>query len=224
MIIHVTRHAQPAPYVPKPGNDPQIPPGDKDISELGTRQAQWLGERLIELGFKGMIHSSPYHRTMQTAQVVADVIDAQILPEIAIQEYVPNPGLPGGRGQTIEHIHGRYSRVVPSATMPYPWFFTGPEQQPEVQARVKPFIDRIVSEQKEDVLLVGHGATIWACMSVIIDLGEVVGEVPEAGTGWNCSLSSYEVTPDLSTRVMRLFDVSHMPDESVTSNNEYMVS
>ena len=57
--IHVTRHAQPGPYVPKPGDDPQIPPGDKGITELGERQSLWLGERLVELGFKGTIHSSP---------------------------------------------------------------------------------------------------------------------------------------------------------------------
>lgn len=224
MLIHVTRHAQPAPYVPKPGDDPQYPPGDKGISELGARQARWLGERLVELGFKGMIHSSPYHRTMQTAQTAAEVLDAPIVPEPAIQEYVPNPGLPGGGGQTIEQIRGRYSKVVASAAMPYPWFFTGPEGQPEVQARVKPFIDQLVREQQEDVLLVGHGASIWACMAVIMGLGEIVGDLPEQGQGWNCSLCSYDVAPDLRTRVLRLFDVSHIPPKSVTANNQYMVN
>jgi len=224
MLIHVTRHAQPAPYVPAPGDDPQYPPGDSGISELGRRQARYLGSQLLELGFQGLIHSSPYHRTMLTAQTVAEVIDAPIVPEPAIQEYVPAPGPPCGRGQTIEQIRRRYSQVVPTATMRYPWFFTGPEGPAEVQARVKPFIGRLVREQKEDVLLVGHGATIWACMAVIMDLGEIVGDLPEQGKGWNCSLCSYVVAPDMRTRVLRLFDVSHIPAESVTSNGEYMVS
>ena len=224
MLIHVTRHGQPGPYVPKPGEDPQVPPGGRGLSELGEQQARWLGECLRESGFEGTIHSSPYHRTMHTAQIAAEVLGVSILPEPAIQEYVANPGLPEGDAQTIEQIRKRYSRVAPTATMRYPWYCTGPEGQLEVQARVRPFVDQLVSEQKEDVLLVGHGATIWALKDVILGVGEVVGDLPAQGSGWNCSLCSFDVAPDLRTRALRLFDVSHMPAESVTNNNDFMVS
>jgi len=223
MRIHVTRHAQPGPYVPKPGDDPQIPPGDKGITELGERQSLWLGERLVELGFKGTIHSSPYHRTMQTAQIAAEIIGTRIRPEPAIQEYVPNPGLPDGVGQTLEQIHGRYANIAHDAALQHPWFVTGPEDQEAVQRRVKPFIDQLVDRQAEDVLLVGHGATIWACFEVIKGLGEIVGGLPELNNGWNCSLSTYDVDAQLRTQILQLFDVSHMPPECVSSNGEYLV-
>ena len=102
-------------------------------------------------------------------------------------------------------------------------FVTGHEDQEAVQRRVKPFIDQLVDRQADDVLLVGHGATIWACFEVIKGLGEIVGELPELNNGWNCSLSTYDVDAQLRTQILQLFDVSHMPPECVSSNGEYLV-
>ena len=65
---------------------------DRDIalSDLGEKQAKLLGKELALRNFKGIIVSSPYLRTMTTAEAVASACDVKIYPEALFREGVFN--------------------------------------------------------------------------------------------------------------------------------------
>ncbi len=218
MIIHVTRHGQPNLEGISKEIDPEIPTCDPELTELGRKQAAFLGERLKKDGFKGVIFSSPYRRTLDTAQVVAEITGAKIMPEKAIQEYVLADGFPDFEGLDIQRIKDKYSCIDKSSALDYPWFVRGIETIKEVKERVKPFLDRLLKSEAEEVLLVGHGASVHACKELLISK-QLMAQIKE-GFNWNCSLSSYNFAKDGNVTVERLFDVGHIPEEHITSNKK----
>ena len=66
----ITRHSQ-IPDGSSYDGGHLFPVGETLISELGREQARLLGIRLREMGFSGVILSSPYVRTMLTAEIIA---------------------------------------------------------------------------------------------------------------------------------------------------------
>ena len=219
MILHITRHGQPAIGDLPPATDHEYPPGDPVLSVLGRQQAAWLGERLARTSFRGPIFSSPYRRTLETGAVIAEAIGAEVIPEAAFQEYVPRPGTPNFEGLTSEQICALFPRVRRCEALPYPWFVSGPETQVEVRARVRPFLEALLTSHREEVLLVGHGASVHAGIAELI--GPERSTDDNAPVNWNCSLTTIEVGRGLPPRCIRLFDTEHVPAGSVTSNAMY---
>ena len=72
MKFYVTRHGQVAEDAEYFG-DVAYPKGDMPLSKLGREQAELLGNRLRDEGFSGKIFSSPYLRTMETADIIAEI-------------------------------------------------------------------------------------------------------------------------------------------------------
>jgi len=123
MIIHITRHGQVDPPALAKGEDPDYPRGDAPISDLGRTQARLLGQRLRELGFSGVIHSSPYRRTIETAHA------------------------------TIDELHSSFSRVDSAAHCFYPWWTSRVESPDDVEARVAPFVDQVAADGIDALLV-----------------------------------------------------------------------
>ena len=73
MRIFITRHGQVAPEAEYLG-DPNYPEGDMPLSAIGFEQSHLIGKRLSEEGFSGTIFSSPYIRTMQTSNAIAEEV------------------------------------------------------------------------------------------------------------------------------------------------------
>lgn len=217
MLIHVTRHGQPVLGDMPAGTDTEFPPGDPALTALGRRQAEWLGRRLLQLGFHGTIYSSPYRRTLETAEVVAAIVDCGIVAEPYLQEYVQVEGVPTFDALTLEKAQALYPHVRTDTVLPCPWLASGPESFEDVVVRVTPFVDRLVKQPAGDVLLVGHGATVGASRDV---LWAHSGHGTPAGHGhnWNCSLSTYEVNGPGHITCIRFSDFSHMPEAEITSN------
>ena len=218
MIIHVTRHGQPVIGDLQPRTRHQYPPGDPVLTALGRRQATWLGDRLLEMGFGGPVFSSPYRRAMETAHLVAETAGTPLFPEPAIQEYVTSPGMPDMAGLTADQMRRLYPGCEPSDEMPYPWFVRGPEAEDEVAARIRPFLERLLASGVDEALLVGHGASVHGCISVLAPGAIPVLQADAVPFNWNCGLTSIRAAAGGSASVVRLFDVSHIPLESVTSN------
>jgi broad specificity phosphatase PhoE len=215
MIVYVTRHGQPAIGDLPAGVNHEFPPGDPTLTELGLKQAAYLGAFLKKQNFKGSIYSSPYHRTLYTAHEVAKATGALIHPEKAIQEYVLQEGTPDIQTATLPEIKSLLSHISPSATLDDDWLFAGPEAIEDVRERVRPFINNILCSDGDDCLLVGHGASVGACKTLLFEAGniEYVDEY-----NWNCSLSKYIIENGKTIDVELNCDISFMPEESVTSN------
>ena len=209
MRIFETRHGQVAPegYY---GNDPSLPVGDVALTPLGKEQARLAGLRLKELGFRGVIFSSPYDRTLKTASIIAEILDLTVTPVAWLHEIQLYPD-PGFCGATAEEIKLNYPRVQGDFDLPECWWGAEKEDLFAVMERVKHGVEQILPAIPEgaDVLLVGHAATSVALRHLFDGT-----EVQRAFT-WNCHLSLLR-SPSGEHYVN---DCSHMTEAMWTGNS-----
>lgn len=221
MIFYITRHGQPlVPGTESGGEDPDYPPGDPPLSDLGREQARRLGQRLKAAGFAGRIYASPYRRTTETAHGIAGVLETVVWPEPAIREYT-GPNIYNFQGATLETLRSQFPRIAPEAELTYPWWTLEQEttderkQRPGVEARVRAFLEPRIAAGGEDILLVGHGAS---CHAAIQYGRRLVTEEPEwpPVVGWNCSLTALRLSSP--AKFILLGDTAHLEPHQVTSN------
>ena len=215
MIVHITRHGQPR----SGAKEGDYPPGDPPLSALGREQSRLLGERLRSAGFQGLIYSSPYRRTAETADIVAGVLKSAFYPEPALREWA-TPPIESFRGLTLEEMRRDYDGLAAGSELPYPWWRVEIEDEDAVLTRVRPFLERIVRETSRDILLVCHGASAGAAMRHFLE-HDAPAALRKMGHPWNCFFSAIRVKP--RTEPLFLCDTSHMPREMVTSNSLRLV-
>ena len=217
MRLYITRHAQPA-LKSGTDSDHQYPPGDPPLTEQGREQARLLGQHLAAENFHGPIFSSPYRRTLETAELVAGQTDTSIFPTRELQEWVPQEGTPDFDGLTLSDIRSLFTCIAPDANLEHPWFFTGPEAIPEVQVRARPFLKRLCQTAPAEALLVGHGASTSACINELLGANRPADISEDPLVNWNCSLSTIEIEQFADGKIITCFDIGHFPAEIVTSN------
>jgi broad specificity phosphatase PhoE len=218
MLIYVTRHGQPNSDPLSWNVNPEIPLRDPVLTEKGRIQAKSLGKFLKKKKFNGLIISSPYRRTLETAQVVAEQTGSKIMVAPEIQEVVFKNGVPEFDGLNMKQIRKYYNNVSKDCKLTYPWLIHGPETFEDVKQRVAPFLEHLLNSGKPDteILLVGHGASVHACKELL--LGNAFNpEAPEKHN-WNCSLSTYIFNEAHRLKKYKLFDIGHMPEDIITSN------
>lgn len=225
MLIRITRHGQPVPF-PDDGSDPDFPPGDPPLSDLGRRQAEKLAAWLEAAGFRGEIHASPYLRTAVTADIVARALGLSFRPEAALREVVM-PSISSFAGLDRERLLALCPHMDPAAPLEWPWWTTAPEPpdpdgngNPSVEKRVGEFLARACSPAGPDILLVGHGATASAACRLLdrdASDSQPAGEF-NPGAHWNCALSVFRLEPGGLFRLARNA-VSHLDPDEVTSNS-----
>lgn len=224
MIVYLTRHGQPQPAAEE-DHDPQYPPGDPPLSELGRRQARRLGQRLAGTGFRGVIYASPYRRTAETADIIAAVLGLHFYPEPAIRE-LTGPGIFRFHGLDLGQLRALCPRLAPEASLDHPWWTRQPEpvdeagQRPLVQVRVGAFLQPRLDPASPDILAVGHGASVGAAVKYLFDR-RAGGEFARPGSTWNCSLTAFRVDREGLFPVFH-GDVSHLPPGEVTANSRYV--
>lgn len=199
----------------------QYPPGDPALSPLGRRQAAWLGECLAREGFQGAIFSSPYRRTLETAQIVAETTGRSVIPEPALQEVVRQDGCPDFEELDACELRRLFPRVDLGVSLSRPWLVEGPETESDVQERVQGFYEILFASKLEDVLLVGHGATVHACIRLLAPDHISESQADVVSRNWNCALTTLRAMGRGEAALTRLFEVKHIPPEFVTSNDLY---
>ena len=133
-------------------------PYDPPLSADGLIQAKKLAVRLQSENIT-QIFSSPFLRAIQTAVPVAEALDLSIKIEAGLSEWL-NPDWMTDSPETHpqEVLAKRYpcidwnyiSRLVPQY----------PEREETVWERTGEAARRLVAEFSEDILLVGHGASV----------------------------------------------------------------
>ena len=210
MRIFFARHGQVLPKSYYQGNA-SLPVGNSALSQLGCTQAQLLGKRLKELGFNGVIYSSPYDRTMQTADIVAKEVGAKVIPVIDLHE-ISNVKEPTWRtvGTGAEMV-AKFSSAQAELDKEYTWFEEKTEDLSDVMHRLKECLGPLLSgvSKDMDVLLVAHAATAVA-------LRHLFGvEEENCGFHWNCHLSLLYSTDGEKYAC----DVQHLPENALTGNS-----
>lgn len=144
---------------------------DPPLADDGFIQAVELAQRLRSENIRH-IFASPFLRTIQTANEVARVLNLPIKLEAGLGEWhngewmteSPETNSPEFLEQKYplidwsyqSHLHPRY-----------------PETKEDVDRRTAATIKRLVSQYSEDILIVGHGASVYgAARGLIADLCE----------------------------------------------------
>ncbi|MGD2184288.1 histidine phosphatase family protein [Lusitaniella coriacea] len=132
-------------------------PYDPPLSEDGVIQARELGQRLTSERI-AHIFASPFLRTVQTATEVSKVLNLPIKLEAGLSEWLNPDWMPRMPERLpVEVLAEKYpidlsytSRVVPQY----------PENEEQVMTRTGEIARHLVAEFSEDILLVGHGASV----------------------------------------------------------------
>ena len=218
MLIYVTRHGQPDLDQVSWQADPEVALCDPVLTEKGRIQAKYLGRFFKKKKFNGLIISSPYRRTLETAQIVAEQTGSKIMVAPEIQEVVFKNGVPEFDGLNMKQIRKYYNNVSKDCTLTYPWLIHGPETFEDVKQRVAPFLEHLLNSGRPDseILLVGHGASVHACKELFLKDSFDKDKTEEHN--WNCSFSSYIFDEAHRLKKYKLFDIGHMPEDIITSN------
>ena len=133
-------------------------PYDPPLSDDGVVQAQQLGQRLVG---EGIVHifASPFLRTVQTAYQVAEALDLPIKLESGLSEWLNPHWMPAMPERlSIEALAERFPRIDLTYTSRVVANY--PETSEEVLERTACTARHLAAEFPEDILLVGHGASV----------------------------------------------------------------
>ncbi|MEM9543368.1 MAG: histidine phosphatase family protein [Cyanobacteria bacterium P01_E01_bin.42] len=157
-IIWIARHANRLDFVNPEWFNTAERPYDPPLSEDGLMQAKELGKRL-QLEKIKHIFASPFLRTVQTANEVAYSLDLPIKLEAGLSEWLNPDWMPKMPDRLpLEALVKQYPRVDPryeSRVIP-----EYPETDEDVLARTARTVRQLVLEFPEDILLIGHGASV----------------------------------------------------------------
>ncbi len=144
---------------------------DPPLSDDGMVQASQLANRLKNEKITA-IFSSPFLRTIQTANQVAEVLDLPIKLESGLSEWLnPEWMSENPEKMPIEDLIALFPRIDPNYTSRV--IAQYPEVGKTAFLRAGETAKKLAAEFSEDILLVGHGASV---LGATIGL---VGEVAE---------------------------------------------
>jgi broad specificity phosphatase PhoE len=200
-------------------NDPNLPKSDPPLSPLGITQAQLLAEELKRLNFNGRIYSSPFRRTLMTAQATAKLLGAPLYPCSALREVIKvKDSLKDFSGLTLEGIKELFPETANDATLVYPWWENEPETSDDMDKRVSPIVD-LATEAQEDILLIGHGASVVATFRCLMKKTNLRFE-DSLPKWYNCALTQFKIENGTVIPVT-VNSVSHLPATMLTENYRY---
>jgi len=187
------------------------------LTDLGIKQAQAAADFLVnKLKFDGKIYASPLYRTIETAKPTALLLKKKIILEPGIQEMAPG-AKPAPPGMTLAQINGYF----PDLTEPGPRFADGWRLCKETNAmrlvRVTKALDAILAEEKGDILLTGHGASVNDLVKALNNKRPSRKVKAVKGTAWNCALFIFELD-DKNEVTGGRYTTEYLDDRDVTSN------
>ena len=181
---------------------------DIELSDLGIKQAELLGKRIVQQGID-VIYSSSLKRARATADVIGSLCSKAINESVEIQEISLGPW----EGMTMADIKTKYEDAFRIYIEdPANFSLPGAETLVELINRTRREIIRIINAHKnEKVLLVSHGVTIKA--AIITMLGLDISHYRKFKTS-NASLTILDFQDgNLEKAVLELHnDVSHLQD------------
>jgi broad specificity phosphatase PhoE len=193
-IIWMTRHGNRLDFVCPEWFNHAPKPYDPPLYRDGIIQAQELAQRLKGETIKHIL-VSPFLRTIQTANEIAQVLDLSLKIEPGLSEWL-NPDWMRVKPETHsqEELSSLYPRIdwtYQSQIMPQ-----YPETESEMMLRSAIMIQKIVSQFDDPILLVGHSASIAGATLGLINRDIPINtplcgliKVVNCNTGWKLELN-----------------------------------
>lgn len=134
---------------------------DSDLTDLGRKQAKWLGNRLSKIDFEA-VYSSPLNRALETAKI----IKKDDFEEIIIKENLKEMGFGPLEGKTSVEIKKKYKDAY-NNFWEKPHMYRGEvcESYFDVRDRVLPLMKDIIEKHDNNVLIVTHTVIIKIIMA-----------------------------------------------------------
>lgn len=155
--VFVARHGERIDHVDRSWRQRAENPHDPFLTETGKRQARALAEKLSDSGLTH-IFSSPFYRTVQTANEVAEATGVKIKIEYGICEYLNPDWFPSEpRLKSVLELQKEFPSVDPTYTSQVTPVY--PETRSDVIARTGRAAQLLSERFSGVILLVGHGIT-----------------------------------------------------------------
>ncbi|NIK78689.1 broad specificity phosphatase PhoE [Paenibacillus castaneae] len=163
-------------------------PHDTPLSGNGIKQAQETAKFIKDEGVK-FIFASPFFRTLQTANIIAEYLGLKVnieygfMEQLSEQWFTEFPNIVT-REEAIE-IFPSINQEYQSAVMP-----NFPENESDIQVfeRTGRTLEHLFQQYCDPVLIVGHGASIWETTRNLWDTGKAMKYPPEQYSLKMCSL------------------------------------
>ncbi|WP_343561250.1 histidine phosphatase family protein [Kiloniella sp. b19] len=158
------------------GTDPGVP--DPGLTELGRQQALDAARKMEQSDeLPVAILTSPYRRTLETAEIVASVIDRPIVIEPLIREHVYFSCDQGTHRSELQKFWPQHDFSL----LPEVWWSHDDESHDIVTARAMAFHDKARKLVKEDEpwLVVSHWAFLLSLTGYKFLNGEYVAMDPD---------------------------------------------
>ncbi|NJK99393.1 MAG: histidine phosphatase family protein [Spirulinaceae cyanobacterium SM2_1_0] len=198
--VWIARHGNRLDFVNPDWFNTAARPYDPPLSEDGIVQAQELGDRLRGAGIRH-IFASPFLRTVQTAHEVAKILDRPLWLEAGLSEWLNPAWMPTyPETEAREILAAQYTTIdlsYSAAIQPH-----YPESEADVAARTAKTVQHLVGHYREDLLLVGHGASVLGTAH-----GLVAGK-PEIQASFCCLVQIVATTT--SWQLLLNGDTSHL--------------
>lgn len=158
-IVWIARHANRLDFVNPDWFNTAERPYDPPLSNDGMVQAQQLAQRLQRESSIAHIFASPFLRTVQTANKVAELMDLSIFLETGLSEWLNPAWMPTAPERlSFTALTAQFPRIDNSyksrVAAEYPETAQVCQERSGKTARV------LADEFPEDILLVGHGASV----------------------------------------------------------------
>ncbi len=161
---------------------------DSDLTEEGINRAIRLRNKLEDVKFD-LIYSSPQKRALETANIIRGNRDA----EITIHEALYEIDFGDWEGMKIPDIEREFSKEFHTfMAEPEKYHPTKGESFVDLFKRVQEFLDEIKNLNNENILVVTHGATIKAMLTIIkgLNINQISNIPVYTGTALNiCEIS-----------------------------------
>lgn len=166
-IVWLARHANRLDFVNPEWFNTAERPYDPPISDDGEIQAQQLAQRLKQENI-AHIFASPFLRTVQTANYVAEVLDLPIKLESGLSEWLNPKWMPKMPERlSLETLAKRFPRIDTSYTSRV--IAEYPETSEVSLERSGKTAWLLADEFPEDILLVGHGASVLGATMGLVE-------------------------------------------------------
>lgn len=198
--VWIARHGDRLDFVNPEWFNTAIRRYDPPLSDNGFIQAAELGQRLKSEKIQHLF-VSPFLRTIQTANEVAQIINLPIKLEAGLSEWHNSEWMTESPEIHPQELLAKEYQAIDWSykSQIYPIY---PETKADVNRRAAATVKQLLSEYNEDILIVGHGASVFGVTQGL------VANIPEAKVAL-CSLT--KVVRDADNWNLEFYaDTSHL--------------
>ncbi|MBS4202138.1 histidine phosphatase family protein [Bacillus sp. FJAT-49732] len=164
---------------------------DTPLSANGINQAQETAELLKDEGIKH-IFASPFFRTLQTANIIAEKLDLKVNIEYGFMEQLAEIWF----SDFPEIITKEEAfEIFPSINKDYKSFvmpkFPENVSKVDVFERVGKTLEHVFEHYHEPILIVGHGASVWETTRNLWEKGRATEYPPKEYNQKMCALHKF---------------------------------